>query len=99
MDCCNGKVMELDESSLAEMKAHNKRLVGLTERMVRTPEREPERTVAELTQEEADFFQSKGVAFRMLWGGKFAKGLTAEERDQLATMVRASKSGLEVAGT
>lgn len=42
---------------------------------------------APLTDDEAAFFRSKGMAFRELWGKRLARGLTVDQRELLDSLV------------
>jgi hypothetical protein len=44
-------------------------------------------TVTPLTDDEAAFFRSKGVAFRELWGKRLARGLTVDQKNHLDGLV------------
>jgi hypothetical protein len=40
-----------------------------------------------LSYNEAEFLQVKGIAFRMIWAKKLARGLTSKERAQFDSLV------------
>lgn len=48
-------------------------------------------TITPISQDEANFFLSKGPAFRTLWGKRLSRGLTAPQRQQLDFLVNEFK--------
>jgi hypothetical protein len=72
-----GNIREFSKEDADEM--YKKRLIEAQGRMRHewTP----------LTDDEARYFKSKGIAMRELWGKRLSRGLTVEQRDQLNQLV------------
>lgn len=41
-----------------------------------------------ITNNEADFFKTKGAAFRELWGKRLSRGLNPDQKERLDSMVQ-----------
>lgn len=91
MDARTGQIREVDqEEHAALVKKHVERLSAIQAGTVSAKKllASDEQVLVPLTQDEADFLRTKGIAFRQLWGKRLLKGLKTDDRVRFDAMVK-----------
>ena len=92
MDAKTGRIVELTEHEAKQAeKEHSDRVLNLQKKLTTVEKELAANPLVPLTEEQAAYFKSKGLAFRQLWGKRIMRGLTVEEKDRLNALIELSK--------